>query len=212
VKQIRRERGANQYDAKRPVYDCECGDHCFANLTKGYVVMISPQDKGMVSQYSWSAIIMTSGLIRAVRRINKTKSYFYMHREIMKPDDNCIVDHVNGLGIDNRRNNLRLCSPAQNMANTRRARNKSSKTPKGVYFDKVRGNYQSYVTANGVRHRLGRFKDVKSAVAARDEYAAALHGNFATSTDVNAMQFDPRGLISYCGNTPHVQRGALLRS
>lgn len=43
--------------------------------------------------------------------------YIYLHRFIMKPSENLVVDHINGNGLDNRRVNLRVVTQRENMKN-----------------------------------------------------------------------------------------------
>lgn len=133
------DRMINQHEIKRDVFACECGDHCFVNLTRGYVMLVSPQDADLAARYKWSALVMTSGLVRAVRRENASGRTFYAHREILGAESGEYVDHINASGIDNRRQNIRICTNSQNIMNTRAQISKKSHTPKGVYFDKTRG-------------------------------------------------------------------------
>lgn len=60
-----------------------------------------------------------------------------MSRYIMKYDGKNIVDHINGNKLDNRKENLRIVTYAQNNMNKTKSENKSSKYI-GVYFRKDR--------------------------------------------------------------------------
>lgn len=35
---------------------CECGDHAWARLTRGYVTMVQPEDAWLLQQTSWHAL------------------------------------------------------------------------------------------------------------------------------------------------------------
>src|SRR5690625_2672181 len=48
------------------------------------------------------------------------KRTVYLHRLIMNPPPDMVVDHINGDKLDNRRSNLRICSHRQNLWNTER--------------------------------------------------------------------------------------------
>lgn len=148
-------------------------------LTRGYVGFVSPEDAEFVGRWSWSTLVLPDGKLRAVRRENGTATTFYMHREIIKPADDQVVDHRNALGIDNRRENLRNCSQGENVANQRPQRRTTSAKFKGVYHDKARGQWQAYINVNGTRHRLGRHKTPEDAARAYDAKASELHGAFA---------------------------------
>ena len=63
---------------------------------------------------------------RSGRRKRKT---VFLHQLIMKPENGKIVDHINHNGLDNRKENLRVCSYSQNNTNKRK---KYSSPYKGI--------------------------------------------------------------------------------
>lgn len=88
------------------------------------------------------------------------------------------IDHVNGDRSDNRIENLRLATAAQNGMNSRRPSGNTS-GHKGVCYYKARDSWISYITANGKRHHLGYFKSKRAAIEAYSDAAKRLHGQFA---------------------------------
>jgi len=167
----------NQHTIKRQVHFCECGNHAWANLTRGSVVLFDVEDAAWIGNWSWTALVRENKR-SAVRRENKGR-YIYMHREIMKPPADQVVDHIDGNSLDNRRRNLRNCLERLNLTNVRAQRRGTSSRYKGVYHDKVRGQWQAYVNAEGKRYRLGRFPTAEEAARAYDAKAIELHGEFA---------------------------------
>jgi hypothetical protein len=110
--------------------------------------------------------------------------FYYNHRVVWAmtygswPDKQ--IDHINGVGSDNRISNLRLASDMQN--NHNRGINKNNKTGfRGVSFDSKRGAYQAQITVAGKHKYLGHFKDPKSASDAYEVEAKKLHGDFYRS-------------------------------
>jgi hypothetical protein len=80
-----------------------------------------------------------------------------MHREVMgiAYDDPREVDHRNGDTLDNRRQNLRICTHADNHQNRNCV--EGAVPFRGVTFDRSRGKYTASATIAGKRHNLGRF-------------------------------------------------------
>ena len=101
-----------------------------------------------------------------------------MHREILSAPDSAEVDHKDGNGLDNRKQNLRLASRVQNQCNKRRY---SSNTCgfKGVHFHKQNRKWRARIEFNKKRISLGLFSSREEAGAAYIEAAKRLHGEFA---------------------------------
>lgn len=80
-----------------------------------------------------------------------------LHRFIvgLAPGDGREVDHINGDRLDNRRENLRIVTRAQNNQNTP-ARGGSS-AHRGVSFCKQTGRWRATAGLNGKLHHIGRF-------------------------------------------------------
>ena len=84
------------------------------------------------------------------------------------------IDHINGDKSDNRIQNLRAVTNAENGQNAKRsASNKSGVT--GVCWVKRKGKFLAYIGSMESRVYLGTFPDLASAVAAR-RAAEAAHG------------------------------------
>jgi hypothetical protein len=120
-----------------------------------------------------------------------TKDSKYVHRTVMarmlgRPlKRNEIVDHINGDGLDNRRCNLRLCTHAENMANTGSYKNSSSQY-KGVTFFKRDGNWQAKICPKGKTIHLGYYSQESEAALAYNYAAKHYFGDFAKFNEVHA--------------------------
>jgi hypothetical protein len=87
------------------------------------------------------------------------------------------IDHVQRQRADNRWNELRPATLAENGANTGLARSNTSGC-KGVCWDPVNQRWRAYGTAAGRQHSFGRYALFEDAVAARQVGAQRIHGAF----------------------------------
>lgn len=91
------------------------------------------------------------------------------------------IDHINGNTIDNRIDNLRAATAAQNQWN--RIKNPSQRPYKGVWFDDSGGNktnvWRSRITCNGRIIDVGRYPTPEEARDARMKILPVFHGEFA---------------------------------
>jgi hypothetical protein len=88
------------------------------------------------------------------------------------------IDHINGVGTDNRFCNLRLATVSQNQHN--RVGHGPSGL-KGVSFDTKRGKWGAMISVNSKRKRIGWFSTAEAAHEAYVREAHLLHGSFANT-------------------------------
>lgn len=100
--------------------------------------------------------------------------WLYMFGE----EPTAFIDHIDGNGLNNRLDNLRICDQTQNNANSRLGKNNTSGF-KGVYWDKRTGKWRVQIQAYGQRLRLGRFADLDKASEAYVLAADRIFGEFA---------------------------------
>lgn len=145
-------------------------------LTQGKVVLIDDEDYEMVSQFKWrylSGYAVYSDNSKVIR----------MHRLIMKCPVNMQIDHIDGNGLNNMRNNLRICTKTQNSRNTKKTHKNCSSKYKGVYF--INGyNYwraQLEICLNNKRKHIsaGIYKTEIEAAVAYNEIAKKMFGEYA---------------------------------
>ena len=90
------------------------------------------------------------------------------------------IDHINGNGFDNRINNLRDVTRAENTWNI--ATRKTSKSGfRGVSLYKPNGKWRARINVNGKEKSLGYFKTKELAVKAYEIAAKEIYGEFARS-------------------------------
>lgn len=115
--------------------------------------------------------------------INGKRHTIRMHRLILElPLKNkAKVDHINHNGLDNRKENLRICSHQQNSFNMDRQKRRFSKY-KGV--TKVRKKYRAQIMLNGKGIHIGMFDTEEAAAKAYNRKALELFGQYATCNNL----------------------------
>ncbi len=165
---------------------CACGDHVFADLTQGYVGLLSPQDAKWFQERSWCVVKFPDGYIGM-----KAWGSIKLHRRILGlTDPKRVVDHINGNSFDNRRSNLRVCSSGENIRNQRPHRRKLHSQFKGVTWDtKNKPNpWVVRIQVGRKRKTLGNFASAEEAARAYDKAAREMHGRFAlTNKDLGLL-------------------------
>lgn len=100
--------------------------------------------------------------------------YIYVEGSI---PENMVIDHINGDPFDNRWNNLRLCTQAENGCNRKlNARNTTGFT--GVVPATYTDRFECSVFFQGHRYHLGTFDTVEEASEVYEAKATELFGEF----------------------------------
>lgn len=91
---------------------------------------------------------------------------------------NGMLDHRDMNRANNRFENLRLATKAQNMQNREAPRHNTS-GHKGVYWDKSKNRWLAAIGFDGKLNFIGRFRRKEDAIAAYEQAAKRHHGEFA---------------------------------
>lgn len=111
-------------------------------------------------------------------RIAYKKKRYYGHRitfMLLKGEAPKIIDHINGNGLDNRIENLREASHTENILNSSKRKNTSSKH-KGVVLTK--GRWVARITVKRKQINLGTFLTEKEAFQARSKAVKENYSHF----------------------------------
>lgn len=155
-------------------------------LTKGYHAMVDDEDHEWLSQHKWH--VQDGRLVYAGRKLGGYA--LLMHRKIMglERGDKRQVDHINGNGLDNRKENLRICTHIENCRNSRKSKRGASMF-KGVSL-RAPNKWKAWkgydgpvwyarVYAEGITYSAGYHKSEEAAARAYDAKARELFGEFA---------------------------------
>jgi hypothetical protein len=155
------------------------------NLTiniSGYEVLVSSCDYGKVISKKWRHRTKSNPsdndyFLHSCKANGKTKT-IYLHRYLMDFPKGFEIDHINGNTLDNTRENLRICTHAENTTN-RKKRSDNNSSYKGVSWNKNHKKWLSFITVNKKQKYLGYFDTPQEAYAVYCEAAKNLHGKFA---------------------------------
>lgn len=149
-------------------------------LTQGFVAIIDAADAPLVAGYSWHVYNRrrdhtqyATAWVPGSRPRRKVAMHTLLTGEKR-------IDHKDGNGLNNTRDNMRPCTQQQNMRNTRKR--KSGSQFKGVTFQMDRATQARPWLAQikGERKRnLGRYATEVEAAKAYDAAAKELFGEFA---------------------------------
>lgn len=174
-------------------YHIECPDKDFdlilkeykeIPLTQGKISIADVEDYEYLNQWKWHALRdgNTYYAIRAIPKDGKQTS-ISMHREILKTPKGMYTDHINMDGLDNRRDNLRICTRSQNQMNSEKHKNNNSGF-KGVCWHIGIKKWMAQIKVDKKQICLGYFENKEEAALVYNEAAKKYHGEFAKLNNI----------------------------
>lgn len=129
--------------------------------------IIDEEDAERLKRYTWYKD-PSNGYWCTFRHINGIKRKIYMHRFIMRNESSYLVtDHINHDVNDNRKSNLRICTPSLNLRNKKiRQNNKTGYC--NIYRDGKRYILQTRI--DGKNRTLGRYDSIIDALDAKADF------------------------------------------
>lgn len=145
-------------------------------LTKGKYALVDNQDFEFLNQWKWH--FLNAGYAARTIRMGKKFKKVLMHHILITRIIGQEVDHKNGNKLDNRKQNLRLCTTTQNHWN--RGKLKTNKSGyKGVHWHKARQKWSVNITVNHKKYFLGYFTNKKKAATVYKATAKRFYKEFA---------------------------------
>jgi hypothetical protein len=155
-------------------------------LNKGLYAKVDDEDYEELLKYNWRAkkdgnvyYVSTGGYYKGKNNVK------ILHRYIMNAPKGCMVDHVDGDGLNCQRHNMRLCNNQQNQFNQRiKTTNNKSSIYKGVVSLRTCNSHQAFIRINKVKVYLGSFKTPEAAAVCYNNAAIEHFGEFARINNI----------------------------
>ena len=151
--------------------------------SKGETFAVDPEFSSLFERHIWH--ISPQGYVeRTTTTKGRKRVHFKLHRIVAGALLGQQVDHINGDKLDNRKENLRICTRMGNSANSKlRSDNKTGY--KGVHKHRRGDTFQATIMHQQKPIYISRFQTALEAAMAYDNAAIALFGEFAkTNGDI----------------------------
>ena len=159
-------------------------------LTQGKFSQVDDEDYEYINKYKW--YYSKPGYASRAFRSNGKIIHIKMHREIIAAPNGLMVDHKDGNGLNNQKNNIRICTSSENQKN-KKASGASKYLGVGIHISKSKAyrkktnDIKEYISIGWVAHikvkdkyiHLGRFQDEVEAAKSYNNAAIKYHGEFA---------------------------------
>ena len=143
------------------------------------IVLVDDKDYETLSHHKWY-LLNSKNKKYAITSIDSLTKL--MHRIIMKEPKDLQIDHIDGNGLNNKKENLRIVTSSQNNMNRSKFKNSISKF-KGVQFEN--NKWRSRIRLNKKLYHLGMFENEIDAAKAYNKAAKKLFGEYAKLNEVN---------------------------
>jgi len=167
-------------------------DHGTATLATPYgLLLIDIQDIKILDRFCMLKYKKTSyGTYVIVWSSSKPRKRIgSLARLIMQATDGIEIDHINHNPMDNRKENLRVCTRQENVRN-RRKRADSRQKYKGITLalpNCLLRPWRAIAKLNGKRISLGYYATEEEAASAYNAYASKVFGQFACVNELNKV-------------------------
>lgn len=158
------------------------------HLSQGCVAVCDDEDYDMLMEHKWHVAFSKSGKRhRAYARAmiyedgsKKRQTAIQMHQLVLGGTSKKLQgDHINGFGLDNRRENLRLVTPGQNSHNQgKKTKDNPITTYKGIVWKASASSWLAQICVNRVQKTYGCWKTEEAAALNYDIMSEKLHGEY----------------------------------
>lgn len=148
-------------------------------LTQGKFTKVDDSDYIFLKKWKWCAH-KSGNTYYAVRSlvVKGNKKTIIMHRIVMDASKYFEVDHIDGDGLNNQKENLRVCTHSENLKNRKIGKNNKSGLKGVSWYSRVE-KWVAFIEVDGKQIGLGYFLTKENAYKAYCEACIEYHGKFA---------------------------------
>lgn len=152
-------------------------EYILCTTSKGDEFLVDIDDYEKIKDFTWR--VSNNGYIVTT----KNNKVVLLHRLIMNPSDDLIVDHINHNKKDNRKDNLRICTMSNNNMNKSKLPSNTSGVT-GVTWNKKGGFWVSQIGLDNKMIMLGCNTDFNIAVKLRKEAEEKYFGEYSYNNSI----------------------------
>ena len=179
------QRKGMKYKTKPNIYDLISKDYGIGYCKNGREFYFDKEDYNLIKNFRWN--INLHGYVLSRDKLNNKN--IRLHNLIMNfmPTRKIMIDHINRIKHDNRKENLRVVTTSQNNINMDvYAKTLEKSGVKGVTWDKTKNKWQATITLNKKLIKLGHFKkeDLESAIICRLKAEKEYFGEYSAQKEL----------------------------
>lgn len=158
------------------------GKTAYVTLRGGETMVCDADDWERLKGMYW-VVGSTGYAITTTHGGRKGSKRILFHVAVLQSKPGYVVDHINRNPLDNRKDNLRYATKAENIINSVKP-GRGVTGVRGVYVDKrKRRKYIARIKKNGKEIRIGSFLTLEEAAKARKAMEIHLFGEFSPCTE-----------------------------
>ena len=168
----------NIVEPKYNFYDLS-GEYGIGYTHKGEEFYFDLEDYEKIHPYCWH--------LTPKKYVGNSRLGIRMHRLITNcEDENFVVDHINHIPYDNRKENLRICTLSQNgMNKSKQSNNTSGYT--GITYDHYSQKWRVRIGVNNKTVNIGKFISIDEAIKARKEAEEKYFGEYSYDNSIQSQ-------------------------
>jgi hypothetical protein len=151
------------------------------------VALVDDIDYEFLKNFKWRisnlGYVFTQVGMRKSKEFNVKIGMTYIHRLVINPPSDKVCDHINLDKLDNRRENLRVCTRHENLFNRPKRKDSTDSKYIGVYFEKKSKKWVASFSIDKKQYKF-RHESETDAALTYNKLAIQHRGQYARLNDI----------------------------